>query len=330
MLFKLYFYSMSTSDAKRFDRLTSILVQLQSKRVVKAADIAERFQVSLRTVYRDIKALEQAGIPIYGEASKGYSIMEGYRLPPVMFSEEEAFSLLTAEKMMDRFADASSAKQFKAAMYKIRAVLRYKEKDRLEAVENSIKVLPNDYIPKAKDDLYIQRLLKTIADKQVIEIGYTKADAETYTNRTLEPIGIYYHGNYWYLVAFCRLRNDYRTFRTDRISYLNVTDEVFHASHPTLDSFINKLKKEKELEKVVIEVDTSILKYLGDQKYYLGFLNQEIKGDITRMTYLTSSLENFARYFMMIGEFATIVEPQSLKDILVRNLKNIEKRLQCS
>lgn len=322
------FTLMSHADTKRFNRLTAILVQLQSKRIVKASDIAERFQVSLRTVYRDIKALEQAGIPLYGEPSKGYSIMEGYRIPPVMFTEEEALSLITAEKIMDRFTDNTSAQQYKAAMYKIRAVLRYKEKERIEAIEDSIQVLSIHDTPHTGNELHLQHLLKSIADKQVIEIGYTKVDSTTYSNRLLEPIGIYYLGNHWYLVAYCKLRHDYRTFRTDRISYLNITSEGYHSMHPRLENFINKLKNEKDLEKVVIEVQTSVLKYLGNQKYYLGFVNQEIKGEITRMTYLTGSLEGFARYFLMFGDQATIIEPETLKDTIKKMLINIEKKLK--
>src|SRR6201996_7038224 len=104
----------------RIDRVTAILVQLQSRKVVKAQDIADRFRISLRTVYRDIRTLEEAGIPVLGEAGIGYSIMDGYRLPPVMFTKEEATAFLTAEKFMEKLTDASTGTNYKSAMYKVR------------------------------------------------------------------------------------------------------------------------------------------------------------------------------------------------------------------
>ena len=100
----------------RIDRLSAILIQLQGKKVVKASEIAERFNISLRTVYRDVKALQESGVPIGAEAGTGYYIVEGYHLPPVMFNREEAAALLTGEKLMEHFSDRSNRQQFSSAM----------------------------------------------------------------------------------------------------------------------------------------------------------------------------------------------------------------------
>src|SRR6516164_3681729 len=122
----------------RIDRITAILIQLQSKKIVRAQEIADRFKISLRTVYRDIKTLEEAGVPIIGESGIGYSIMEGYRLPPVMFTREEATAFLTAEKLTEKFTDAITRSSYQSAMFKVRAVLRSSEKTALEAMEQNI------------------------------------------------------------------------------------------------------------------------------------------------------------------------------------------------
>ena len=156
----------------RLDRVTAILIQLQSKRVVKAQDIAERFNISLRTVYRDIRTLEEAGIPLAGETGVGYSIMEGYRLPPVMFTMEEATAFLTAEKLVEKLTDVSTDESFKSAMYKIRSVLRSTEKDHLEIMDDHIEVQENQYLPKSKSENSLQNLLKCISEKKVLTINY--------------------------------------------------------------------------------------------------------------------------------------------------------------
>ena len=102
-LWEICYSIMSLDTVKRFDRIVAILIQLQSKRIVKAQELADRFEVSLRTIYRDIRTLEASGVPIISEAGVGYSIMEGYRLPPVMFTREEVGSFVAAEKLMQKF-----------------------------------------------------------------------------------------------------------------------------------------------------------------------------------------------------------------------------------
>src|SRR5215203_7098302 len=106
----------------RIDRLAAITIQLQSKRLVKAQEVADKFGISLRTVYRDIHALEEAGVPVIGEAGVGYRLMEGYKLPPVLFNQDEASALLTASKLMQSMSDEHSSKHYSSALDKIKAV----------------------------------------------------------------------------------------------------------------------------------------------------------------------------------------------------------------
>src|SRR3546814_498368 len=136
---------MAVDTTKRFDRIVSIYIQLQSKRVVKAQELADRFCVSLRTIYRDIRSLEQAGVPIFGEAGAGYSIVDGYRLPPVLFTHEEAMSFVGAQKLMGKFMDRRLQEHYDTALYKIKAVLRMSEKDSLSAIESKIVMAKTGY-----------------------------------------------------------------------------------------------------------------------------------------------------------------------------------------
>src|SRR6186713_2121619 len=116
----------------RIDRLTAILIHLQTKRVVKAEEIADRFEMSLRTVYRDVKALMEAGVPIGSEAGKGYFIVDGYHLPPVMFNQEEASAMLMAGKLVEKLTDQSIRNAFESSLQKIKSVLNEAERDHME------------------------------------------------------------------------------------------------------------------------------------------------------------------------------------------------------
>jgi predicted DNA-binding transcriptional regulator YafY len=312
----------------RIDRVSAILIQLQSKKIVKAQEIADRFSISLRTVYRDIKALEESGVPVNGEAGMGYSIMEGYRLPPVMFTREEALAFLTAEKMVEKLTDSLSKQHYQSAMFKIKSVLRYTEKDMLENIEERIEVLANPYLPlKENRALHLQAILQSIAGKQVLDIGYFANHTQQYSNRNVEPVGIFYQGSYWYMIAYCMLRKDYRHFRTDRISYINDTGLHFKKEHPSLKTFLSKMVKEQEMHTIVIRVEKQVLKYFGEQKYYNGFVSEKEVDGKMEMTFVTASLKGFAKFFLLFGEYAAIISPLSLKDMVKKNIAEIQKKI---
>jgi len=313
----------------RIDRLAAILIQLQSRRLVKAQDIAEKFSISLRTVYRDIHALEEAGVPVIGEAGTGYKLMEGYKLPPVMFNQDEASALLTAAKLVQSKTDVSISKLYASALDKIKAVLRLSEKDHIEEIDEHIAVMTHPAIVhRVPEQLHLQPLLKAIGSSSVIEMNYTSVEKNETTRRKTEPVGIYYLGSHWYLIAFCRLRNDYRNFRTDRIDNLTITEEIISKTHPSLQSFISQMSAERQVQQVVIDVETDMVKYLGDQKYYSGFVKEEDAGEYVRMYFLTGSLMGFARWFMLFGDHAKIVEPAQLHVMVAGIAENILKKLE--
>ena len=121
---------MNDNDTKRLSRLTAILTQLHTKRLLTATSLADKFNVSIRTIYRDIRALEQSGVPIITEDGKGYSLMEGYKIPPVMFTEEQANALILAEQLVLKNKDTSFIKDYSEAIDKIKAVLGHNTKDK--------------------------------------------------------------------------------------------------------------------------------------------------------------------------------------------------------
>jgi predicted DNA-binding transcriptional regulator YafY len=307
----------------RIDRIAAILIQLQSRRVVKAADIAERFNISLRTVYRDVKTLEEAGIPLMGEAGVGYSIMDGYRLPPVMFTREEATAFLTAEKFIETLTDSSTSANYRSAMYKVRAVLKNTEKELLEGMDDRIEVLKSMARANVAPTDHIQTILHSIAQKKVLTLNYFAQHSQELTKRYVEPVGIFYSASYWHLIAWCRLRSAYRDFRVDRIKNLNVTEYSYTSEHPTLKEYIAQTAHDQDLERVVISVDQQIHSHMEQQKYYSGFISERKVGKSIEMTFLTHSVEGFARWFMMFGDNADILESERLK-------KEVKARLEAT
>jgi len=311
----------------RIDRISAILIHLQSRRVVKASDIAERFNISLRTVYRDVKTLEEAGIPLIGEAGVGYSIMDGYRLPPVMFTKEEATALLTAEKFVEQLADAATITNHKSAMYKIKAILRSAEKNMLEDIDPNIQVIINNHQPNQAANNYIQNILDSIVQKNVLCIDYFAHHSQENTKREVEPVGIFCMDAHWHLIAYCLLRKDYRDFRIDRIKSLATTDKKFNKQHPTLKAYIAQTAEEKQLEMVIIKVDKQIHPMLHYQKYWSGFVSEKTVGDLVEMTFLTVSLDGFARWYIMFADSAEILQPESLKDRIKTITQNILQKI---
>ena len=195
-------------------------------------------------------------------------------------------------------------------------------------MEQYIEVVDSPYFSGNKNETaYLQQILKAIAAKQVLNIDYFAEHSQQQSNRNIEPVGIFFMGRYWYLIAWCMLRKDYRTFRVDHIKYLSVTAIGFNKDHPSLSSFLNKVSKEKELITIVIRVKKEIIRFLGDQKFYNGFVSQTDLGNTVEMTFLTASLEGFSRWYMLFGEWANIVTPESLQKKVKENLKKLADSL---
>jgi len=312
----------------RIERISAILIQLQSKSVITAQEIADRFGISVRTVYRDIRTLEESGVPIASEAGIGYSLADGYKLPPVQFTPEEAVAFITAEKLIEKLTDQGLNTDFQSGITKIKSILRPKEKLYLESLENQIAVVENHFVPRTNDDeKFLPRIIRSIANKNLVQISYIGGHNPALTQRTLEPVGIFFQSPRWHFIAYCHLREDYRQFRIDRIQNMSVLQDHFEGKHPPLEMFINKLAQERELSKVVLDIENSVVSFLGDQLYYHGYVSSE-RGDIyTRFHFLTPSLEGMARWFMMMGDHCKIVEPEILQSRVKEIFNKIEKNL---
>jgi predicted DNA-binding transcriptional regulator YafY len=207
----------------RLDRLTSILIQLQAKRLTTAREIAERFEVTNRTIYRDIQTLRLAGVPIGEEEGKGYFLVEGYRLPPVMFTAEEARALVTTSKVLNYHTEDSLKQNYESALLKIKAVLSLKDKDKLDFLNSRIGFQK----PWAPTSLYLDSIQHSITESVKLKIVYQTRGEEELKERTIRPYAVYFSGAVWTTIAFCELRQEIREFRLDRIKELEIQQAHF-------------------------------------------------------------------------------------------------------
>src|SRR6185369_916914 len=168
----------------RVDRLMAMVVCLQSRRVVRGEDMAARFEIILRTVYRDLAALNEAGIPIIGEAGVGYSLMKGYHLPPVMLTVEEANALSLSGKLVEHLNDASLRKQMDSALLKIRSVLPRERLDDLDRLERYTAVVPDwrPGLPRLSSESLIP-IQRALAERRVMAMEYQGAQRPEVTRR---------------------------------------------------------------------------------------------------------------------------------------------------
>ncbi len=301
----------------RFDRIAAMLIQLQAKRVVRGPALAAQFGVSLRTVYRDLRTLEEAGVPLCGEAGVGYSLAEGYRLPPVMFTREEATALLTAEKLAARLTDGHTAQLTQTAMDKLRAVLRRPDRDYLESLSSHIEVRwPRAPVASPAGADVHQRLLAAIATLRVVRLRYHAGYSDETTERDAEPIGLYY-GQHWHLIAFCRLRQEFRDFRLDRIVHFDLLSETFAPRPETLQQYWQQLADRRPHHVAVVRFSASAAVRIRDDKHHFGWAHEEIAPDgRIEMTLLPGDLPYLARWLLTLAGHVTVVAPPALSECL--------------
>jgi len=205
-------------------RLLSILTILKSKRIITGNELAKKFDVSLRTIYRDIRKLEESGVPIMTIEGRGYSIMDGYMVAPIMFDEMEVNALITAEHLIAKTNDDSLIEHFERTLEKIKSVFKSSLQSQGELLNRKMHVF------KTKSDgvksSSLSHIQMAITNFRVTDLTYKAKGKET-TQRKIEPVSIYCYDEKWIVIGWCRLRKDYRAFRLDRIEHFKILEEKF-------------------------------------------------------------------------------------------------------
>ena len=207
---------------RRADRLFNLVQLIRGRRLTTAAFLAARLEVSERTIYRDVADLQHQGVPIEGEAGVGYRLGAGYDLPPLMFTQDEAKSLVASVRLAQAWLDPGLAASAQDALGKILSVL---STDARAAAESLAVFAPPVGLPPAAQRT-LQTLREAVQQRHKLRMTYRDLKEQA-SERTVRPLGCFYWGKVWTLATWCEQRNDFRTFRVDRIGALQVLDARF-------------------------------------------------------------------------------------------------------
>ncbi len=292
----------------RVDRLLGYLLIFQGRDLVRAQDLAARFEISERTVYRDIEALYEVGVPLVGLPGEGYQLMPGYYLPPIMFGEAEAKALFLAIAMLTGLTEPGPTHNAaKTALEKIRAVLPKATLAQVEALQAILGFYTIGRPSLNLDDPTFLQLQRAIQQRRVVVLHYHAQHDNQMTERAVEPLRLAYLDNVWVLTGYCRLRQDQRVFRLDRIDQLQLTKETFTARP------LQPRRSSEEGEMVTIQVDTAIERWVREAQHFT-FVNEEVtERSATLMHYQVRDVDKFISWLLQWGEQVELIAPAALR-----------------
>ena len=299
----------------RIDRLMAITLVLQTHRVVRAEDLARRFEISERTVYRDVAALGEVGVPIVAEAGVGYRLMSGYRLAPIMFTTEEAAALATAGMVTKHSGDSQLSASFDAALLKIRAVLPEEQRERLDRVEASLAFAPRGRKRNA-NTVGVLELQRALSARRIVRLSYVAREAIEPTEREVSPIGLLHYLEHWHLIAWCRLRGDFRDFRLDRIRAVTVLAECAKA-HERIDlsTYMERGRDREANLRARVWFSREVAER-AKRQWSLGMIEEELTDDGSVLTLQTGDYDWLIGWLLAFGTRAQVVEPDELRERL--------------
>lgn len=298
----------------RIDRLMGMILLLQSHRVITAEKIAAHFEISVRTVYRDLAALGEAGVPIIGEAGMGYSLMRGYHVPPVMFTENEAAALFLSGEVTQQVADESLRDALRDALLKIRAVLPAERRDYVNRLSRSVQVWLPVGTGAADEKQSLMPLQQAVVRKQCVSLSYDAGRRGQITDRIVEPLGVIFYGRQWHLIAHCQLRNAVRDFRLDRMDHWEVLGDRFSGHDDfSMKEFLAEQIASREVIPTVIHFRQEVMERVRTEYYSGSLLESPLAAGWVKVESLTSCTRWMASWLMSYGLDAEVISPQELR-----------------
>ncbi len=306
----------------RTDRLLAIVLELQAKKQVRAEDLADTFEVTKRTIYRDIQALDESGVPIVAIPGQGYSLVDGYFLPPLTFSSDEAIMLLLGADFVGQNFDAQYREAAQSAGQKIVAVLPDKLRHEVDYLESSIRffALNGPFAPET-----LQQLRRAIIQRRRVRFGYharsRDGQSSERSTREADPYGLIHIADAWVLVAYCHLRQDIRHFRLDRMEDVTILDQKF--TRPPDFKF---LSAEQDKRPVIVRVliDHESARWTQESpSFFQVAAEAHVEGLL--ITFMVTQPSDVLHWLLSWGSHVRVLEPESLREMMAREAEGILK-----
>lgn len=309
------------------DRLLAIVLELQRKDILRAEDLAAIFETSVRTIYRDIQALSESGVPIVGEPGVGYSLMEGYFLPPVSFDVEEAVSLLIGTDFVEQKFDTEYSTRAQTSRRKIEAILPESVRTEVSRVRTTIRLLTGGKEVNRTEKTFLEMLRLAILEKRKVRFGYSKrmpeADGNRQSVRVVAPYGLVLMHGSWVLIGQCELRQQLRHFRLSRMNELIVLEDRFQLPE---DFNLQDYKQTDDRHVYVRILAHSAIadKVKESSNFYLEAMEERADG--LHVLFRVRQPEELLQWILGWGADMVVLEPESLRE---RIRAEVEKMLKC-
>ena len=303
------------------DRLLAIVLELQGKGKQRAEDLARTFETSKRTIYRDIEALCEAGVPLISIPGRGYSLMEGYFLPPLSFTTDEATMLLLGGEFMAHNFDAQYREAARSANRKIAGVLPEKLREDVAYVQESIHFVASEQRPT--EAALLQQLRRAIIEHVTVRFSYLKRHGQTeQETREADPYGLIHITGIWYLTAYCHMRKAIRNFRLDRMDALEVLPKAFVRPK----RFIMEDNQGHERDRIVrVLFEHAVARWVRESRYYYIDSEEETAEGLL-VTLRVRQESEIVQWLLSWGKNVYVLEPASLRQLLIQEAQEIVQR----
>lgn len=303
----------------RTDRLLAIVLELQARGAARAQDLAAHFETSVRTIYRDVEALCEAGVPVVATPGRGYALMEGYFLPPLSFGVDEAMTLLLGADFVAQHFDPQYRAAAGEARRKIEAVLPERHRPELDDLRESLQivVLDQQQAPTPEVQALLGQLRRALRERRTVRFRYHTRHAagghDASEERRADPYSLAHTAGSWYLLAHCHRRGDVRMFRLDRMEEL----------HPTTTTFVRpadfRLRPGDQLQDrtltVRVRFDEAAARWVRESRFFFVTAQEETPEGLL-VTLRVRREEDVLSWLLGWGRRAYILEPESLRQRL--------------